>query len=278
MTKRPNWFARKRRKIRRFLFRRLVLPAFNRELERSNRRIFTYDESHDRLGFSSRISWEWLEAKVETMRTESQWYGPLQDRNIRTDVIFDVGGCGGATATWFSRWADRVFVFEPSPDNREALRLHQKIRAVTNAEVIATAVGDEIGETTLCLKPKAGHHSLGDIGASETVSRIQVGITTLDAFAAERAIEHVGVLKIDVEGYEPEVIRGADRLLRECRIDLVVFEYSPAFYRQRGIDPLLPVDELEKRGYSVTALDGSAVDRETLGRGRQTDLLAEPRR
>ena len=34
----------------------------------------------------------------------------------------------------------------------------------------------------------------------------------------ERALEHAGLLKIDVEGYEPDVIRGADRLLRERRI------------------------------------------------------------
>jgi FkbM family methyltransferase len=194
----------------------------------------------------------------------------------RTELILDVGGGGGAISTWFSRWAERVIVFEPSPHNRERIRIHHRIRGVRNVELVPCAIGDAQGEATLHLKREPGHNSLGDIGASETVDHVRVPVRTLDAFALERGIERVGLLKIDVEGFEPEVIRGADRLLRERRVDLVVFEFSPAFYRQRGIEPTAVVDALEDRGYRVLELDGRAIDRPRLERGRQTDLIAEP--
>ena len=277
MPNRPPWLERKRNKIRRSLFRRIVLPLFNREMRRQGVVVYRYDECVDRLRACDRISWPWISRAANTETPEDRWYAALEERALRADVILDVGGGGGAISTWFSRWAERVIVFEPSPVNRELIRTHHKIRDVRNAEIVGCAMGDEPGEATLHLKREPGHNSLGDIGASETVDRVRVPVRTLDGFAAERGIDHIGLIKIDVEGYEPDVIRGADRLLREQRVDLVLFEFSPDFYRQRGIDPCAPVDALEERGYHVRHVDGSEVDRASLERGRQTDLIAEPR-
>ena len=277
MSNRPPWLERKRNKLRRSLFRRIVLPLFNREMRRQGLVLYRYDECVDRLRQCYEISWPWIARRANTETPQDGWYAALEERALHADVILDVGGGGGAISTWFSRWAKRVIVFEPSPVNRELIRAHHRIRGVRNAEIVACAMGDEPGEATLHLKREPGHNSLGDIGASETVDRVRVPVRTLDEFAAERGLERVGLLKIDVEGYEPEVIRGADRLLRERRIELVLFEFSPAFYRQRGIDPCAPVDALEERGYHVRHVNGDEVDRTGLERGRQTDLIAEPR-
>lgn len=277
MSRRPPWLERKRNKVRRSLFRRIVLPLFNGEMRRQGLVLYRYDECVDRLRPCSEISWPWITRRANTETPEDAWYAALGERALRADVILDVGGGGGAISTWFSRWAKRVIVFEPSPANRELIRTHHRIRDVRNVEIVACAMGAESGEATLHLKREPGHNSLGDIGASETVDRVRVPVRTLDEFAAERGFETIGLLKIDVEGYEPDVIRGADRLLREQRIELVLFEFSPAFYRQRGIDPCAPVDALEERGYSVRHVNGNEIERASLERGRQTDLIAEPR-
>lgn len=275
MPDRPPWLARKKEKLRRFFFRRLILPALNRQLRRRGLKLYRYAEGVDRLWGMEELVWEALTA--EPVTADDRWYGPLAERDLRGGTVFDVGGGGGAISTWFSRWADRVIVFEPSPTNRESIRIHHRIRSVENAEVVASAVGDACGEATLYLKKGSGHHALDEVGASPTVDRITVPITTLDAFAEAHGVDRVRLLKIDVEGYEPEVLRGADRLLRERRVELVLFEYSPEFYTRRGIDPLAPLHELERRGYAATHLDGSSVDPDALASGRQTDLFAEPR-
>jgi FkbM family methyltransferase len=57
----------------------------------------------------------------------------------------------------------------------------------------------------------------------------QVRITTIDAYCSERRIEHIDFIKMDIEGYEMAAIRGAERMLRESRIDILQFEYSYVF-------------------------------------------------
>ena len=276
MTDRPPWLTRKINRLRKRLFRRILLPMINRQLERTGSAIHFYDEPVDRLTRVRNLTWQLIADRERSMARDNQWYRPLLERGIDTAVILDVGGGGGAISAWFSGWARRVIVFEPSPVNRESIRLHHKIRGVTNADVVAAAVSDRSGTATLRLKQGPGHHSLGDCGASATVETIDVPVITLDEYAQEHAIERVGLLKIDVEGFEPDVICGADRLLRERRVELVLFEYSPAFYRERGIDPLAPIDELAQRGYDVVDLEGNPPDRERLRDGAQTDLLAMP--
>lgn len=55
---------------------------------------------------------------------------------------------------------------------------------------------------------------------------LEVETTTLDAFVEERGIERVDLLKIDVEGHELEVLRGAERLLRERRVGWIQLEFG----------------------------------------------------
>jgi FkbM family methyltransferase len=165
-----------------------------------------------------------------------------------------VGVNYGYTSAWISRWADRVYTFEPNPNNAAMIREQLRIRQIHNVEHIPTAISDHQGEGVLHLKSVDGHHSLGDIGASSTVGTMRVPVTTLDRFAETRGINRVSLLKIDVEGFEPEVLRGARGLLSARAIDLILFEYSPRFYRQRGIDPRAPMAVLEEYGYQARTL------------------------
>ena len=51
-------------------------------------------------------------------------------------------------------------------------------------------------------------------------------LTTLDAYAAQKGIEHFGLVKIDAEGHDLRIIEGAGNLLRGGKIDVVQFEYN----------------------------------------------------
>ena len=258
------------------MVRRLATSWLTRAMRERKLRFYKYSPETDRLIPHDRIPEAGLDALDWILASSDRWYGALKQRAIRADVILDVGVSSGYTSVWFSRWARQVYAFEPNPANQASVREQLTIRGVRNVELIETAVSDHRGETDLFVKPQEGHHSLGDVGASETVDRIRVPVTTLDRFAAERGIERVGLLKIDVEGFEPEVLRGARDLLESRRIDLILFEHSPGFYRQRGIDPLAPVALLEEVGYRVTDIDGNAIDHAAIAELWQTDLLAAP--
>ena len=51
-------------------------------------------------------------------------------------------------------------------------------------------------------------------------------MTTLDAFASRRGLRHIDLLKIDVEGHEYDVLRGAEKLLAARQIGIVQFEFG----------------------------------------------------
>jgi len=252
----------------------IVFPLVNQHLAKTRTRLYHYEPSTDRLflfdSFGPRFPL-WLQnPKIDS----DQWCTYLPKLSLRKGIMFDVGVNFGYSTSWLARYASHVYAFEPNPQNVDFIKEHFLIRNIQNAEVLPCAVSDRDGFATLHVKPRHGHHSLGDIGASKTIERMRVPTVTLDTFAAERGIETVAFIKVDVEGYEPEVFRGASTLLQEQRIDMILFEYTPAFYRERSIDEESPIHILKEFGYSVTDLDGHEVTQRELARLGQTDLLA----
>lgn len=81
---------------------------------------------------------------------------------------------------------------------------------------------DEDGSTQASLSADA----VALYGAGVVSHRVQV--TTIDDFLAERGIEQVAYLKIDTEGFDLNVLRGARRALAERRIRLLQFEFIAA--------------------------------------------------
>ncbi|MEE8107443.1 MAG: FkbM family methyltransferase [Planctomycetota bacterium] len=263
-------------KLRRWALRRIALPLVNREMERHGSHFYLYVPSTDRLfpyrKFSQRVLGE---ARTRVIGSD-RWYQVLLKKDIHVATAVDIGVNYGYTSCWLSRWADRVFTFEPNPNNLAMVREHLAIRQITNVTLTESAISNTHGEAVLHVKSKDGHHSLSDVGASETVRTITVPVTTLDRAADRLGLDRIGLLKVDVEGFEPQVFEGAAGLLERHAIDLILFEHSPAFYRDRGIDPRSSIATLERFGYRVTRLDGSAATEESLADVWQTDLIAEP--
>lgn len=262
-------------RLRRWTIRHLVLPLLNRELAKQGIHLYRYIAATDRLLPYKALTPSSLRGTGEI--PSDLWYRALQSRALRGAVAFDVGVNYGYTSVWLSQWADRVYVFEPNPENRAMIREQLQVRRTHNVEIAATAISDHEGSALLHVKPFDGHHSLADIGASTTVRTLEVPVTTLDRFALAQNIQRISLLKIDVEGFEPEVLRGASGLLSQGAIDLILFEYSPQFYQQRGIDPLAPLAVLDEYGYRTLTIDGKPLDRSSLSKTQQIDFLAEPR-
>ena len=249
-------------------------------LARADVHFYVYDPQTDLLTRITRWNWV-LEALLAgdpkpPSYADCHWYPFLHRLPHQGGVVFDVGGFRGYTTAWFAQRAKQVFCFEPYPGNQADIAELMRVRRLSNTELVPCAVSDSSGRAILHVKPFDGHHALADIGATETIDRIEVSVTTLDEFADERGIDRVALLKVDVEGFEPEVFRGAKRLFTRRAIAGVVFEFSPRFYKQRGIDPAAPIRVLDDYGYHVEAPDGGSVAELDLQKDDQRDLFAFP--
>ena len=125
------------------------------------------------------------------------------------DVFWDIGAHKGFISLVASRLVGAsgvVVSIEPSSVNRTFLQRHLAWNGVSNAKVVATALSDHEGTETFGGTGSSVAFRLGD--GSERVS-----VRRLDALVAELDLSGPSVLKLDVEGEEARVLRGAGPFL-----------------------------------------------------------------
>ncbi len=129
----------------------------------------------------------------------------------------------------------RVVAFEPSPRDRRRLQLHlryNRIKSVT-VEPYALAAGEGKASMTIVVAGFTNMNSLRPPAIHHPVKQIVVETTTLDEYLNRNHIDKVHLVKIDAEGGEIEILRGADGLLTRQR-PLVICELLDRVTRPWG--------------------------------------------
>ena len=183
-----------------------------------------------RLPFASDtvIGWSlWLSGQFE--RQELTVAGRLA---LAGSCAFDVGANVGIFAVDLSRAVGptgRVIAIEPLAATAELLRFNLERNGCLNVEVVVAAAGAVAGHVDLLLAGDPGQHSasrqlpLGQIArGSVSVPRV-----TLDDLWHGAGRPVVSFVKIDVEGGEEEVMRGALAMITACRPQMIVEVLSP---------------------------------------------------
>jgi len=151
----------------------------------------------------------------------------------RAPVCFDVGANEGNFSALLLEALPgaSIHAFEPHP--RNFARLTQRVERSNRVVCHRTAIGDSTGSTTLYDRADLDGSSHASLYESVITSihrqnavAIAVPLDTLDAFAARNGIANIDFLKIDTEGHEMTVLRGARALIAEGRIHCVQFEFN----------------------------------------------------
>jgi FkbM family methyltransferase len=150
----------------------------------------------------------------------------------KNGVIMDVGAnIGEYGASLRSRHRNiRIICFEPHPFT--FLKLEKNLRGL-NIEAHNLGVGASEGSFTLYdyADNDGSEHASLHRGVIEQIHKgsaveHQVKVVSLDDFAVHERVERIALLKIDTEGHEFEVLRGATRLLKNGKIDIIHFEFN----------------------------------------------------
>jgi FkbM family methyltransferase len=129
----------------------------------------------------------------------------------------------------------RVVAFEPSPYCQDRLQATVKANAISQITIERTALGDAPGELELVVEHQ-GLHSPSFL-AKEGDLRYRVPVTTFDAYLARSGLGHVDLMKIDVEGFEPNVIRGAAAALRQGAVGAILCELNEVWLGRNASSP-----------------------------------------
>ena len=164
-------------------------------------------------------------------------------RHLRPGMTFvDVGVNKGDYSLLAARLLGdrgRVLAVEPEPENCAWFRHSVALNGYRSIDLLEAALSDSDGEATLHLGRHSGWHTLVAGVRGRDRGTITVPTRTLDGVLAERGIETVDVMKIDVEGAELQVLRGARGALSGDRPLLVLVDIHPPIVDAREVCALL---------------------------------------
>lgn len=167
-------------------------------------------------------------------------------------VVFDLGANVGfytLLASALTGPGGRVIAFEPLPRNLSYLRRHLTLNGVTNVTVVDAAVSDRCGTASFEEGPT---NSMGHVGAQ---GPLQVQAVSLDEMVLTGKIPPPAVVKIDVEGAEGLVLKGARDVLSTYHPVIFLAAHSPELNRDcSGV--------LRSLGYALGQVPGLGAERD----------------
>ncbi|MFC1639809.1 FkbM family methyltransferase [Gemmatimonadota bacterium] len=183
-------------------------------------------------------------------------------------LLFDIGahfGVFSLAALHYGGENARAVAVDPSPMSMRMLATQRRINGVaTRLETIHAAVTDEPGFAEFV---SVGVLAAGYFTAPEK-HHSKRERTTVRTVSVDQLVEQTGKrpthLKIDVEGFEAGVLRGAQKLLAERPAPIVFLELHNEIIRSRGLDPAESLELLEQAGFCSFSLNDTPTTREKI--------------
>lgn len=146
----------------------------------------------------------------------------------RRDVLVDIGGHVGLWSMWLARYFQNIIAYEPIPVLQEcfALNVWQDGKKNANVELRKFALGDQTRDIDLSFElDNSGHTHVLPSDEEKHIpaaSLVRASMRRLD----DEGIASVGAIKIDVEGFELAVLRGAEETIRKNK-PIICMEQKP---------------------------------------------------
>lgn len=205
------------------------------------------------------------------------------------DQVFDVGAAHGMYTLPFADLvgpSGGVHAFEPHPRQQRQLRFLRRALGLRQVAVHASAVGPEPGEQSMTLPyrflfPIYGHAHVAKgavIDPNRRTRSWRTPVTTVDEVCEREGVQEVAFIKVDVEGFEPQVIEGAAGTIDRSRPSLLL-EIEDRHLARYGRDANEFADELRTRWpeYAMyTWADERWLATEHISLGTRNYLFATP--
>jgi FkbM family methyltransferase len=131
-----------------------------------------------------------------------------------------------------------VIAVEPQARCIEALRGNLAANGIGNCTILPVALGQSQGAGQLLLMPEMNSGASSLVRYYRWTRRMQpVEIIDASALASRTGVQHFDFVKVDVEGYEPEVVAGFLPLLRAGRVKKLLLDYHETLLAPRGFRP-----------------------------------------
>lgn len=191
---------------------------------------------------------------------EEPFHNALKESIKFGDVVWDVGANVGFYTNLFLDWVGekgKVIAFEPMPAT--FLALSKSVGACTNIILIQKALSENAGVSYFSAKKE--NDVTAHLVEKENDETLKVEVTTADLIIKNDSTLQPNVIKIDVEGFEEDVLRGGMKTFsnKTCRHILVEMHFTRMDERKLKDSPNRIVKMLKNWGYKVKWIDASHI-------------------
>ena len=146
----------------------------------------------------------------------------------------------------------RVYAFEPEEENFNLLTLAVEKSGYKNIRLLKKAVTERSGRGTLFFSEEhRGDHRIFDNG--ENRKRVAIETASLDEAVAHEG--KIDVIKIDIEGAEPEALGGMKKILADNKDIKIMSEFYPEGISEAGTAPLDFLKQWQELGFEISLID-----------------------
>jgi FkbM family methyltransferase len=186
-------------------------------------------------------------------------YEPIQTEWAREclsegDRFVDIGANFG----WYTMLASsivgpkgHVFAFEPSPVAAGVIADAITEHALKNVTLVRAAVGDIVGHEQIYMPVNDIVHSPSVFQSDPNFTPLQVPLVTLDGYTPLADGRPIDLMKIDIEGYEPNALRGMHELAQKGIIKNLFCEFNSGWLKRNATTPAQLFDQIVSYGFRV---------------------------
>ena len=143
--------------------------------------------------------------------------------NKKADIVVDVGACAGDFGAYIYEKAGIIYSLEPYSGHYKELEQNVKEFELTKIKPYKLALSNYNGEGTLTIGGRGGSRLVLGEGSDKTE---KVQVKTLAAFMKDEGIDHIDLLKIDIERGEDEVFTALDFKNVADKISFIIGEHA----------------------------------------------------
>ena len=179
--------------------------------------------------------------------------------NIKTKEVIDVGGFIGDSAILFEKeFTDKnVYTFEPTKENHELTK--RTIQLNNSSRIIPIKMALGANKSTMQINTCAGGCSSMAFHITDRVENVEV--TTLDIFAKEHNLK-IGLIKVDIEGFEMQFLQGAKETIcaQKPALCISIYHSGDDYF---NIKPLIESWNLGYKFQIYKRIDGDSLTTDT---------------
>jgi FkbM family methyltransferase len=172
------------------------------------------------------------------------------------NVCFDIGANEGYFSLLMSKLVGengRIYAFEPQTRLLPILFKNINQNASFNCTICNFGVGESKSMKEISLFPSNNNAASSIVRPYKlNANKEEIYVFDIDYFVQKSNISKVDFVKIDVEGYEFEVVRGMKKTLSEKKIGTILLDYHTTILKERGISSWEIHSELIKNGYKFS--------------------------